>query len=37
VKCPRCGARSLSWWPWPEEVVVSSDIPKLATEKRRRL
>ncbi len=31
VKCPRCGARSFSWWPWPEEVVVLSNIPKLAT------
>lgn len=31
VKCPRCGARSFSWWPWPEKVVVSSNIPKLAT------
>ena len=31
VKCPRCRARSFSWWPWPEEVVTLSNIQKLAT------
>ena len=31
VRCPRCRARSFSLWPWPEEVVILSSIPKLAT------
>ena len=31
VKCRRCGARSFSWWPWPEEVVSLSNVPKLIT------
>jgi len=31
VKCPQCGAWSFTWWPWPEEVVALSNIPKLAT------
>ena len=31
AKCPRCRARSFSWWPWPEEVVSLSNVPKLTT------